>query len=705
MTESNMDNRKKQTDIDIDENTFPYVEKIADSMPGGFFIYHADGDEKLIYFNKSMLRIFGCDTREEFLELTHNSFKGIVHPDDLEEVERSIKEQVHENQYDMDYVEYRIVKKDGTIRWVEDYGHFIHTTVYGDVFYVFIEDATDRLEKRMAELEEMNEELRNAYDRESQYKKALIQNAISFFEVNLSKNQFMTQASRIVDERAKEPGDFGGVTPVTQYSRYVEEVWADRINESERASFRQFFDPQRLIRCHQKGELEQVYEAWSTDSAGRRRLIRYAVLLGRQGYTGDVIALAVCTDITEQVKRQNLLQIALRQAQSANIAKTAFLANMSHDIRTPLNAIVGYANLLLEHCEDPKTIDYVNKIKEAGEGLFSIIKESMEVTWAESGKAVLTEISCNIDDIIRELVKNVSLMAEKKCLDFYVECDDIRHRLIYADTVRLKEIITQLLDNAIKYTDAGGYVRLTVREEHSAPEGYAPFVFTVQDNGIGMSDELKENVFQAFARERNTAMSRILGSGLGLTVVKTFVDMMEGTVNVESRAGGGSTFTVKILFRLDENSQEEAAIQAASPPVQALDRLSLVGKRILLVEDNDLNAEITEELLTQSGFVIESAINGEMALEKVRNSAPGYYCAVLMDIQMPVMDGYEASRRIRKLENRALANIPIIALSANAFPEDQQKSIECGMDAHFSKPIEIDGLIDLLCRVLAQVQK
>ncbi len=709
-----MDNRKEQMDITIDENTFPYVEKIADSMPGGFFIYYADDNEELIYFNRSMMRIFGCETREEFLELTHNSFKGIVHPDDLEEIERSIEEQIRENQYDMDYVEYRIIKKDGTIRWVEDYGHFTHSSMYGDVFYVFIEDATDRLEKRMTELEEMNgeleemngeleemnEELRNAYDRESQYKKAIIQNAVSFFEVNLSKNQFLTLASQIADERAKEPSDFGGITPVTRYSKYVE-VWARKVSESERASFLQFFDSERLIRCYQKGELEQVYEAWSTDSSRRRRLIRYTVLLGRQGYTGDVIALAVCTDITEQIERQNLLQIALRQAQSANIVKTAFLANMSHDVRTPINAIVGYADLLLEHCKDPKTVDYVNKIKDAGERLFSVIKESVELTWAESGKAVLTETSCNICDIIREAAEDVRVMAEKKNLDFHVDCDDIRHRFIYADVVRLKEIINQLLCNAIKYTNAGGYVRLAVREEQSAPEGYVQLVFVVQDNGIGISNEFKDNLFRAFAREENKSMSRVLGSGLGLTVVKTYVDMMEGTVSVESKVGVGSTFTVKILFRLDENSPEEALLHTVTP--QALDRQTLVGKRILLVEDNELNAEMTEELLTQSGFVIESAMNGEEALEKVSKSAPGYYSAVLMDIQMPVMDGYEATRRIRKLKNKALANIPIIALSANVFPEDQQKSIESGMDAHFSKPIEIDGLIDLLCRVLAQV--
>ncbi len=697
MTAGNMDDRKKKMDFDIDESTLPYVEMLADRMPGGFFIYRADDAEELIYFNQSMMRIFGCATREEFLELTHNSFKGIVHPHDLDEVESSIREQIDKDQYDMDYVEYRIVKRDGTVRWVEDYGHFTHSAVYGDVFYVFMEDATERLEKRMAELEGMNEELKTAHDRESQYKKAIIQNAVSFFEVNLSKNRFMTLVTQGADEREKELYDFGGITPVTQYSEYVD-LWAEKVTENERIFFRQFFDTDRLIRCYHKGELEQIHEAWSTDASGRRRLVRYALLLGRQDYTGDVIGLAVCSDITEQSERQNLLQIALRQAQSANIAKTAFLANMSHDIRTPLNAIVGYAKLLLERCKDPKLTDYANKIKEAGEGLFSIIKESMEVTWAESGKAVLTETNCNITDIINNAAEDVSLMAEKKGLNFSVDCEDIRHRFIFADTIRLKEIINQLLDNAIKYTDAGGYIRLIVKEENSAPDGYAQFALVVEDNGIGISDDFKENLFEAFARERNTTMSKVLGAGLGLTVVKTFVDMMEGTVNVESKAGAGSRFVVKILFKLGEESREEG-----TEHMQALDRLSLVGKRILLVEDNELNAEIAEELLTQSGFIIESAINGQMAVEKVRDSVPGYYCAVLMDIQMPVMDGYEATRRIRMLENRALANIPVIALSANAFPEDQQKSLESGMDAHFSKPIEIDGLIDLLCRVLAQV--
>lgn len=692
-----MDDKLAQREIQITVETLPLVEKLTDSMPGGFFIYRADSDEKLLYYNHAMLRIFGCETREEFEQLTNNSFQGIVHPDDLDQVEKSIAEQIAQDKYDMDYVEYRIIRKDGTIRWIEDYGHLAHSVLYGDVFYVFVEDATDRLEKKMAELEEINEELRNAYDRESQYRKAIIKNAVSFFEVNLSQDKFLALTSQITDSRQGHAVEFGSITPVTRYSKYVE-MWANRVNEEERTAYRQFFDTDRLIRCYHKGEPEQVFEVWSTDAMGRRRLVRYTVLLGRQEHTGDVIALSTCTDITDQMERQNLLQIALRQAQSANIARSAFLANMSHDIRTPLNAIAGYADLLLERCEDPKTRDYITKVKEAGNQLFAIVKESMEVTWAESGKAVLAETNCNVDELIRDVAESVEPMMEKKRLTFHVNSDDIRHKFIYADTIRLKEILGQLLDNALKYTDAGGEVWLTVREEYSAPDGYAQFSFIVRDSGIGISEEFTDDLFQAFSRERNTTMSKVLGSGLGLTVVKTFLDMMEGTIHVESQVGKGSTFTVKALFKLGQECCREE-----KEPVKSLDRLMLVGKRILLVEDNELNAEIAEELLTQSGFVIETAENGQVAVEKVAGSKPGYYCAVLMDIQMPVMNGYEATSRIRKLENSELANIPIIALSANAFPEDQQKSIECGMDAHFAKPIEIDGLIDLLCRVLTKV--
>lgn len=687
------DQRKTKNDIEMTESALLVIESIADSMPGGFFIYRADNSEELIYYNNSMLRIFGCETREEFQELTHNSFRGIVHPDDLDEIEESIRIQIRNSEYDLDYVEYRIIRKDGAIRWVEDYGHFAHTDIYGNIFYVFIEDATERLKERMDELKKANEALSNAYTRESQYKKAILQNSIAFYEVDLTNNNFLTSASQIVEGRIVDIFESMGLPASTNYTTYID-VLTNQVAENEKAAYRQFFDIDRLIRCYHKGELEQDYDVWITDSTGRRQLNHYVILLGRQKQVGNIIALSVCTDITDQVERQNLLQIALRQAQSANIARSTFFTNMSHDMRTPLNAIVGYSDLLLEYSNDPKILDYTRKIKHASNQLISIVKESMEVTWAESGKAALTETNCNLYDIIRDVAGDVELMMNNKNLIFSVDYNEVRHEYIYVDAIRLKEILNQLLDNSVKYTKPGGQIRLSVKEEPNAPEGYGQFVFSVQDNGIGIPDNFKKNLFQAFAREKNTTMSKVLGTGLGLTVVKTFLDMMEGTIHVDSKIGEGSTFTVKILFKLGKEDKKD---------IKMLERSSLIGKRILLVEDNELNAEIAQELLIQSGFMIESAENGLIALEKVKNSAPGYYSAVLMDIQMPVMDGYEATRQIRKLEDHELSNIPIIALSANAFPEDQQKSIECGMDAHFPKPIIIDNLLDLLCRVLAKV--
>lgn len=694
-----MNNIKNTKEFELNENTLAIVERIADRMPGGFFIYHADEEEELIYFNHAMLRIFGCDTKEEFYELTHNSFRGIVHRKDLERVEESIWEQINNSQTRLDYVEYRITKKDGTVCWVEDYGHFAHTELYGDVFYVFIEDATDRLEKRLKELESLNEELRIAYEKESQYKKAILHNAYAVFEVNLTQDLFVDTASQIVNGQLIDMFEYMKIPPVVKYSDYIRQC-ASQISEDERTTYQQFLGIDRLIRCFQKGELEQIYEVWTIDSDGRRRLYHYAILLGCQENTGDISALFVCTDITEKIERQNLLQIAFRQAQSASIARSAFLMNMSHDLRTPLNAIIGYADLLLNYADDPKILDYVKKIKQAGDQLLPIIKEAMDVTWAESGKAVLVESVCNIDQMMREIVSEFQTMVSKRSLHLNVDCENIRHRNICADTIRLKEIVSQLLDNAVKYSKPGGQIGLTIHEEPNAPEGYGQFVLRVQDNGIGIPDEFRKNLFQAFSREKNTTMSKVVGSGLGLAVVKTYVDMMEGSIQVNSKVGEGSTFTVKILFRLAGDAQ---AADKEPEPVRALDCSELIGKRILLVEDNAFNAEIAQALLEQSGFVIETAANGQIGLDMVKNAPHGHYCAVLMDIQMPVMDGYEATRRIRQLEDSEQANIPIIALSANAFPEDQQRAIESGMDAHFPKPIDIKGLLDLLCRVLAKV--
>lgn len=681
------------------EHTLSSIEPILEGMPGGLFIYHADGDEELMYINSAVLRIFGCDTKEEFRELTGYTFKGMVHPEDIDEVERSIQSQIANSIYDFDYVEYRIIQKDGTIRWIEDYGHFMHTDAYGDIFYVFIDDSTERLKNRMIELEKMNEELRTIYARESQYRKAILYDAISFFEVNLTKDRFLSAYIQMQDGQLKDFFEYMGIQRFEKYSEYVR-FWMRDMDAAESEEFAKFINAERLIRCYDKGELEQTYDGWMTDTMGGRHLYHYAFLLGRNEYTGDVITMAITKDMTEQVQRQKLLKSALNQAQTANIARNTFLQNMSHDIRTPLNAIIGYAELARKHRTDAARLDnYLSQIRVASEQLLAIVNESMEVTRMESGKVTLVENIVMLGDLLAELERVIQPQVETKTLQFTIDRSQVRHSVMYMDFLRVKEILFQLLDNAVKYTEPNGKVTLTVIEEDVQLSHYGKFQFVVEDSGRGISKEFQKDLFQPFKRERNTTKSGVLGTGLGLSVVKSLVDLMEGSVVVESREGKGSKFIVNLLFKLPEE------LPAPDQTQLLLDKMDLKGKRILLVEDNEINREIAEELLADEGYRVETANDGSVALEMVKNAKPQYYDLILMDIQMPVMDGHKATKAIRALENRELACIPIIALSANAFAEDYKRSIEAGMDAHVPKPIRIEELQETIRNVLGRFHR
>ena len=287
---------------------------------------------------------------------------------------------------------------------------------------------------------------------------------------------------------------------------------------------------------------------------------------------------------------------------------------------------------------------------------------------------------------------------EAKSIQFTVERSKIQHSAVIADFMRIEEILFQLLDNAVKYTDVNGKISLSVIETDMKIKNYGKYQFIVEDNGRGIAEEFKTDLFNPFMREQNTTQSGVLGTGLGLAVVKNLVDMMEGSIEVESKVGCGSKFTVSLLLKLQEEQLPDEKIASWS----VLDEDDLKGKRILLVEDNEINCEIAQELLVSQGYVVETANDGSVALEKVKTSEPGYYSFILMDIQMPVMDGYEATKAIRKLEDPELAQIPIIALSANAFVEDYNRSFEAGMNAHFPKPINIEELQDMIKSVLSK---
>lgn len=684
--------------LNFDGKNFPTFELILEGMPGGFFIYHADEREELIYANKAILRIFGCETEEEFRKLTGYTFRGMVYPEDYRGVEESIRKQIANSIYDLDYVEYRIVQRNGSVRWVEDYGHFLHTEAYGDIFMVFIEDATDRMKQRMTELEEINEELRGANVRESQYKKAILYEAITFFEVSLSKDRFISDPLPLVEGKVYNLFAYMNPKPFEKYTDYIE-FCSKNIESEFLEEFRRFFDIERLIQCYERGELEQTLECWTMDGMGRKRLCSYVLLLGKNEYTGDVVTLFVVKDVTDQIEKQNLLQTALQRAETANTARSVFLSNMSHDIRTPLNAIIGYTELIRNHIMEPDKIDeYNKKIRLSGEQLLSIVNESLEITRMESGKVNLVESKCHLAELLSDVEKSMVLELNAKSLKFFFDNSRIRRFAVIADYMRIREILCQLLDNAIKYTNPGGNIYLIAEEVENDFPGYGMYRFIVEDDGIGISEEFISSLFDPFKRENNTTQSGVPGTGLGLTVVKNMVDLMEGNIEVESEPGKGSKFTVSLRLKLQEGQDTSENV----PAKELFDQDVLRGKRILLVEDNEINMEIAHELLTGQGFLVETAENGSIALEMVEHSEPGYYDLILMDIQMPVMDGHTAARKIRQLADRQLARIPIIALSANAFAEDYQKSMDAGMNAHFPKPIDMQELNELIQSVLCK---
>lgn len=674
------------------DNSENFFRHLVDEMPGGFFIYRADGKEEILEINNAALKIFGCDDYDEFKELTGGTFRGMVHPDDLERVESSISYQITNSVNNLDYVEYRIKQKDGSTRWITDYGRFAQLENIGDIYYVFIADDTERMKRRMSDLESINSELIEASERESRYRKAILFDAIFFFEINLTEDTFITAITHMGDVQAFDMFDSVSGGENTGFSDFIA-FSSKGMNQSEPNEYIRFFDRKRLIECCENGEPEQCYECHATDNLGRRRVLQYIALLGKST-ENTVTALIMAKDITERAEKQRLLQMSLRQAQAANIAKSAFLSNMSHDIKTPLNAILGFAELIRLHPSDADAAEeYAEKIKLSGNQLLTILNEALEVTRMESGKAMLAETECHLVDLLAEVEKAVIPEMNAKSIRFTVDKSQITHFSVYIDVLRTKEMLCQLLDNAAKYTEQGGKVSLTVKEDiHSG--SYGKYIFTVQDNGIGISEEFMDRLFEPFARESNTTRSGVLGSGLGLAVVKNLVDLMGGKIKVKSTPGVGTKFTITVVLKLLERN--------AAAGHDGESEMSLKGKRLLLVEDNEINSEIAEALLTEEGFKVETVSDGDLAVEAVKNSEPGYFDFVLMDIQMPKMNGYEATMAIRSLKNKPLANIPIIALSANTYAEDHKMSVQSGMDAHASKPLDMEKLKETVRNVLGK---
>ena len=397
-------------------------------------------------------------------------------------------------------------------------------------------------------------------------------------------------------------------------------------------------------------------------------------------------------------KLNDRLETALKKAEEASLAKTHFLNNMSHDIRTPMNVILGYAQLMedeLKEKELPKTKEHLEKLQQSGKLLLSIINNVLDMARIESGKMELDESYGRLEDLRQSVFAVFDAEAKKKKIAFQYTMK-VEHEHVLTDVTKVKEIFVNILSNAMKYTPSGGSVTVSLEELPCDEPGYMIVRTRVSDTGIGMSQDYLTRIFEAFTREQNTTKSKIAGTGLGMSIVKKYVDLLGGTIQVESELGKGSTFTVTLKHKIaDESYYGKGQIENPETGTEILK-----GRNILIAEDNDLNAEIAAAILERAGLKTERVENGVQCVNLITKMPAGTYDMILMDIQMPEMDGYEAARVIRQLPDREKAGIPIIAMTANAFEEDRKDAMAAGMNGHMAKPIQVDQLLSMLAEMI-----
>ena len=493
------------------------------------------------------------------------------------------------------------------------------------------------------------------------------------------------------------------------------------IFENERLmSIRRSGHADKLIRVYAPKGIEQCYGMYSHG----QDYYLYAYVPARQVYTLTVMNLVITLvmyililalvqvfrwnsardffiqqEHSEQEYRKSLeqkniaLQLAVQRETKANLAKREFLFNMSHDIRTPMNAIIGFTALAQTHIDDRGQVeDYLKKISVSSQHLLSLINDVLDMSRIESGKVTLEAKPVHLPELVHELRDIIQAVVSKKDLSLTLDTVGVENEDVIADPLRLEQILINVLANAVKFTPDGGQIGLWIVQKDTAPAGYADFEFHIKDNGIGMSEEFQKHIFEQFARERTSTVSKIQGTGLGMAITKSLVDMMGGRITVKSEQGKGSEFTISLRFPIGE------AKTGQTPP--AAKASAFTGKKLLVVEDNELNLEIASTLLKEAGFEVDTAENGKIAVEKVEAASADRYDLILMDIQMPEMDGYEATRRIRALPDAKKAALPIVAMTANAFEDDRKNALHAGMNGHIAKPLDIQKLFQVLSELL-----
>ena len=674
------------------------LETIFKTVDCGIVSHTLDG-LRVIDINPAALEILGYKTKEELeADNFHMVASTVVEEDKpmLREAIRTLKPGG-----DSVSVEYRVRNKDGRLRHVMSSIKLIEEK--GELLCQrFLLDCTARkLEE--AQREWQHDQLIQALSADY--------NQVCYFDMKTGKGASLRVhicKYGVVDEI------FNPNRPVRDdLERYIRLC----VHEEDRDLMRKAVSPENLQ--EELREKQTYIVNYRTDCAGHIHHFQLKAVRAGDWKESQVVVLGFrnTDDETRSERaRRTLLEEALAQANRANKAKSAFLSNMSHDIRTPMNAIVGFTTLALNHVDRKELVEeYLKKIMTSGNHLLSLINDVLDMSRIESGKVQLEEAPCNLPDILNGLCNIVQADVDAKKLKLHIDAAGITDGNIYCDKLRLNQVLLNLLNNSVKYTEAGGRIDLKVTEAVNAPTGYAGYEFRIKDTGIGMSEEFVGHIFEPFERERNSTISGIQGTGLGMAITKNIVDMMDGSIEVKSKQGVGTEFIVRFTFRLctEEKEKQTEAGQKNDKPLSQEEKRNLPtpvdhgeeaaekavrlrNGRILLAEDNELNQEIAEMILSEAGFEVETAENGKVALDMLKRAGAGYYKLILMDVQMPEMDGYEAARTIRALEDPKLAAIPIIAMTANAFEEDKREALRNGMNGHVAKPIDVTVLFDMV---------
>ena len=799
----------------LNEESLSVIRQFGELMPGGFFIYKADESEELLYVNDAVIEIFGCESLEEFQALTGYTFRGMVHPEDYEQISSSIQKQISESRSNLDYVEFRILRKDGAVRWIDDYGHYVESDNYGGLHYVLISDITEAHETA-----ESAKALRTAVI------EALTRPYDSVWLINdVETEQF--ELYRIDEEMAHLlPANVA--VKITKFSDAFR-FYSNLVLEEDRQAFLEGVSAENIVRNTEDRLIYSVPFRRVFEDRIRYYRLEFARLDLENGETGIVLGFK---DVDEEVREEQQIQQALREAVDAanasNKAKSDFLSSMSHDIRTPMNGIIGMTAIAASHLDDrDRVADCLHKITESSNHLLSLINEFLDMNKIESGKVELLEEEFSLAELIDSVLNMTRPQIQAHEHSFRVNILNLEHEKVIGDSRRIREVFVNIMSNAIKYTPNGGKISLSVMETPTGRKDFGHYQFTFEDNGYGMTEEFQKHLFEPFARANDKQTAGIQGTGLGMAIARNIARMMGGDITVESVYGEGSRFTVNMYLKLQHTEQieydhfaglrvlvvdddplccestceilddmgvnsewtlsgkgavdrvqtrceqgqdffavildwklpgqdgietarqiramagkdvhiiifsaydwsdveheareagvdtfvskplfrtklaslfdalinHEAEEDDMDAPLRELEELGLEGRHVLLAEDQEINAEIATDFLEMAGVEVDWARDGEEAVQKLADSADGYYAIIFMDIQMPNMNGYEATKAIRAMDRAYAKEIPIVAMTANAFADDVMNSKKAGMNEHIAKPIDVDALARVL---------